>query len=94
MRVAVGNVADAVATWRDKKRWRKEAAEDATVGKAKVAEDWAVWVEWQWSRKQLPQQEQLNYGLWIIDTMVSQGFPSAWAGMHEWRSDGSTLGNS
>ena len=71
-------VADAVAIWRLRQKWKKE---DATVGKAKVAEDLAVWVEQQWKCEQLTQGEQLSYGLWIIDVMMSQGFPSAWAGM-------------
>ena len=40
VRVAERKVADAVATWREEKK----AAEDSIIGRAKVAEDWAVWV--------------------------------------------------
>ena len=81
VRVAKRNVADVVDMWRWKKWVRERVEEDATVGKAKVAEDWAVWVEWQWHHKQLPQLQQLGYGLWIVETMVSRGQSSAWAGM-------------
>ena len=96
VRVARKKVAEAVATWREEERLRawykqpwtgywfkteKEAAEDTTVGKAKVTEDLAVWVEQRSKCKQLTQGEQLSYGLQIIDIMMSRGFPSAWAGM-------------
>jgi hypothetical protein len=74
-------VADAVAYWRLRQKQREEDAMDATVGKAKVKEDWTMWLEWQWECKQLPHGEQLGYGLWIIDTMMSRGFSSHWAGM-------------
>ena len=79
VRVARKKVAEAVATWREEERLRawykqpwtgswfeteKEAAEDATVGKAKVTEDSAVWVE---QRSRCTTNSRGAVELWIAD---------------------------